>query len=134
MDIGAIIGIVITSLGLGSLVTFFVTRHDNKKGLEKLTKQNGKVNFTYNGIVYNENGWWVVVDGKVDFDYNGLAKRTDNGTWWMIQAGKVDFDFNGIACNQYGFWVVENGKVNFDYNGSFRFSGIDYKIQNGKVV
>ena len=30
-----IIGIILGGLGIGSLITFFVTRHDNKKGLEK---------------------------------------------------------------------------------------------------
>ena len=37
-----LIGIIITSMGVGSLITFFVTRHDNKKGYEQLTKQNAE--------------------------------------------------------------------------------------------
>lgn len=32
--------IAIGGLGLGSLITFFVTRHDNKKHLEQMTREN----------------------------------------------------------------------------------------------
>lgn len=37
-----IVGIAITSLGLGSLITFFVTRHDNKKNYYRLTQENAE--------------------------------------------------------------------------------------------
>ncbi len=31
-----------------------------------------RFDFTYNGLVQNEYGWWKVTAGKVDFNYNGL--------------------------------------------------------------
>ena len=35
-----ILGYILGGLGLGSLIIFFVSRHDTKKGLEKATKEN----------------------------------------------------------------------------------------------
>ena len=56
---------------------------------------NGKVDFTFNGLAQNQNGWWYLKDGKVDFDYTGLAKN-NNGIWY-VRNGKVDFDYSGNA-------------------------------------
>ena len=36
---------------------------------------NGFVNFDFNGLCSNENGWWYLTGGKIDFDYNGLASN-----------------------------------------------------------
>ena len=35
--------------------------------------ENGKVNFNFNGMAQNSNGWWYIRGGKVDFSYNGYA-------------------------------------------------------------
>ena len=49
--------------------------------------ENGKVNFNFNGIALNENGWWYLRDGKVDFSYNGYTRY--NGINYHIVDGKV---------------------------------------------
>ena len=49
--------------------------------------ENGKVNFNFNGIALNENGWWYLRDGKVDFSYNGYTRY--NGINYHIVNGKV---------------------------------------------
>ena len=65
--------------------------------------------------------------GKVNFNYNGLAQN-ENG-WWYIHGGKVDFNYNGLAQNENGVWYVRGGKVDFSYNGR-----VSYKISGGKLV
>ena len=31
------------------------------------------MNFNFNGMAQNSNGWWYIRGGKVDFSYNGYA-------------------------------------------------------------
>ena len=47
----------------------------------------GKVNFNYNGVAKNENGWWYIRGGKVNFNYNGYVKA--DGIRYMVKNGKV---------------------------------------------
>ena len=44
-------------------------------------------------VAQNSYGWWYVNDGKVDFTLNGLADN-DYGTWYCVN-GKVDFNYTG---------------------------------------
>lgn len=67
------------------------------------------------------------MNGKVDFTFNGLAQN-QNG-WWYLKDGKVDFSYNGLAANKNGVWYVKNGKVDFDYSGN-----TTCKISKGKLV
>ena len=50
--------------------------------------ENGKVNFNFNGIAQNSNGWWYIKGGKVDFSYNGTVKS--NGKTYKVVNGKVN--------------------------------------------
>ena len=50
--------------------------------------KNGKVNFNFNGIANNENGWWYIKNGKVDFNYNGTIHV--NGKAYAVKNGKVN--------------------------------------------
>ncbi|MFR5700697.1 MAG: hypothetical protein ACLUD0_01750 [Eubacterium ramulus] len=46
----------------------------------------------------------MVVNGALDFTYNGLVQNEYG--WWKVTAGKVDFNYNGFATNEYGTWYV----------------------------
>ena len=91
----------------------------------------GAVDFTCNSVEHNENGWWKITNGKVDFGYTGLAQNR-NG-WWMIVNGKVDFSYNSVVHNENGWWKVTNGKVDFGYNGFAQNENGWWRIVNGKV-
>ena len=56
-------------------------------------------------VAKNVNGWWRIEDGKVNFSFNGLAAN-ENGTWYLID-GKVDFTFSG----SYNGYRIVDGKV-----------------------
>ena len=115
--------------------------------------KNGKVDFGYDGLGANSNGMWYIENGKVDFSINTVAYRGDgwylfnNGKvnytttvahnsngWWYVKNGKVDFSYTGIAQNSNGYWYIKNGKVDFSYNGQVTFTGVKYKVVNGKAT
>ncbi len=75
----------------------------------------------------------------MDFGYQGLA-RNKNG-WFYLSGGKVQFGYTGFARNSSGKWYVQNGKVTFTANGTYAdttgalgTAGTSYKVVNSKVV
>ena len=72
------------------------------------------IDYTYDGLLLNEYGWWKISNGTVDFSFNELALNEYG--WWKITNGAVDFTYNGMAQNEYGNWYVTNGAVDFSYN------------------
>ena len=76
----------------------------------------GQVDFTFNGLAQNENGWFAVQGGRVNFECNGLVQNEYG--WWYVSGGKVDFTFNGLAANEYGWWKVTKGSGRFWFQRS----------------
>ena len=86
------------------------------------TNSEGKIDFDYTGLWYNENGWWYVENGSVDF-FKGTVEAPElvqnNNGWWAVVDGKVRFDLGtadapALVQNRYGWWAVVDGKVRFD--------------------
>ena len=68
--------------------------------------ENGELGYGIT-VAHNSNGWWYIgEDGKVDFSYEGVADN-DNGIWY-IKGGQVDFAANGFWEETS---TMENGKV-----------------------
>ena len=101
----------------------------NEYGWWKIS--NGTVDFSFNELALNEYGWWKITDGAVDFSYNGMAQNEYG--WWEITNGAVDFNFYGISTNIYGSWKMIGGSVNFLYTGSYDCNGIIYNVANGHI-
>ena len=78
--------------------------------------ENGKVDFNCNGLKYNEYGWWKISGGRVDFDCTGVVYDEKVG-WWYVENGEVDFNCNGLKYNEYGWWKLNGGHVDFDCTG-----------------
>ena len=84
----------------------------------------GKFYVTENTVSKNENGCLKITYGQVDFNFNGLAKN-ENG-WWYIRGGRVpgisdvtgQSTFNGAVENDKGIWYVSGSKVDFGFNGN----------------
>lgn len=103
--------------------------YKNKFGWWKTT--DGKVSFKETGVFKNDYGWWRVKDSKVDFKANGIYKNA-NG-WWKTTDGKVTFKENGVFKNDYGWWKVKNSKVDFGYTGVAKNKYGWWRIEKGKV-
>ena len=88
------------------------------------------MNFDFNGVAENKNGWWYLRGGKVDFDFQGLAKK--DGEYWYMSGGKADFTYTGpgIYGNQ-GYHMV-NGKSDISYSGEYTGSTV-YFVKNGVI-
>ena len=95
--------------------------------------KNGKIDFTYNGIVNNSYGWWKVENGKVNFDFEGSANNEYG--WWYLSGGKVDFNYTGFAENANGWWYVESGQITFKKNDVLSGKGKDgwWLVEGSKV-
>ena len=93
--------------------------------------EDGKVDFTANGIYKNQYGWWKTTDGKVTFKETGVFKNEYG--WWRVKDSKVDFKANGIYKNNYGWWKTTDGKVTFKENGVFKNEYGWWKVKNSKV-
>ena len=85
----------------------------------------------YDGVAYNEYGWWYVRNGSVDFNYTGLAAN-DFG-WWYIRGGHIDFGYTGLASNENGTYYVKYGRIDFNYYGPLTIDGKTYDIVRGRV-
>lgn len=103
--------------------------YKNQHGWWKTT--NGKVTFKETGIFKNEYGWWRVVDSKVDFKANGIYKNKYG--WWKTTNGKVTFKECGLFKNEYGWWRVVNSKVDFDFTGVQSNNRGTWYLEKGKV-
>ncbi len=101
----------------------------NEYGWWKIS--NGTVDFTFNGLALNEYGWWKITDGGVDFTYNGMSEN-EYGCWYVTN-GAVDFSYNGMAQNEYGWWYLSNGTIDFSYNGMAQNQYGWWYISNGAV-
>ena len=86
----------------------------------------------YTGLVENDFGEWVVDQGKVDFSANGVFEL--DGSWIKVVNGHLDKSFTGVASNTYGSWYVEEGIVDFSFSGKVVYDGTTYDIENGKVL
>ena len=101
----------------------------NEYGWWKIS--NGTVDFSFNELALNEYGWWKITDGAVDFTYNGMAQN-EYGNWYVTN-GAVDFSYNGMAQNQYGWWYISNGTIDFSFNGMAQNQYGWWYISNGAV-
>lgn len=101
----------------------------NEYGWWKIS--NGTVDFSFNELALNEYGWWKITDGAVDFTYNGMTQN-EYGNWYVTN-GAVDFNFYGISTNIYGSWKMIGGSVDFLYTGSYDCNGIIYNVANGHI-
>ncbi|MBR4026951.1 MAG: glucosaminidase domain-containing protein, partial [Lachnospiraceae bacterium] len=93
--------------------------------------ENGKVDFTYDGLGTNEHGTWYIEDARVDFNKNGIFHRADG--WYYFRGGKVDFSLTTVAKNANGWWYVKNGKVDFSANTVAENANGWWYIKSGKV-
>ena len=57
--------------------------------------ENGQVNFGYNGIAQNENGWWYLCGGKLIFPIMELWYTMGRITWLKM----VQCVFEVKSCN-----------------------------------
>lgn len=101
----------------------------NEYGWWKIS--NGTVDFSFNELALNEYGWWKITDGAVDFTYNGMTQN-EYGNWYVTN-GAVDFSYNGMAQNQYGWWYISNGTIDFSFNGMAQNQYGWWYISNGAV-
>lgn len=88
--------------------------------------ENGELGYGIT-VAHNSNGWWYIgEDGKVDFSYEGVADN-DNGIWY-IKNGQVDFAANGFWEETHKMendkvmpyqYVITNGKVDESITGVY---------------
>lgn len=95
-----IISIIIGGLGLGSLITFFVTRHDTKKGLEsKLNKvEKDSVRTQLLLMMYH----YEATDEKefltcAEYYFKKKEDGGLEGDWYLTAKFKRFIEVNGIA-------------------------------------
>ena len=60
-------------------------------------------------LARNRHGWWYVKEGKIDFTYQGLVKN-DKGIWY-VSNGRIDFSYSGAFEWQGNMYKIVNGKV-----------------------
>ncbi len=116
--------------------------------------ENGRVDFTQNGLFYYGGKWYHLVNGKVVFDTtlvlhgdgnwyyveNGAVDFTQSGLfnysgkWWHLVNGKVIFDTTLVLHTDKNWYYVEGGAVDFTQNGLFYYGGKYYHLVKGKVV
>ena len=121
----------------------------------------GDVDFSVEGVGYNDNGEWYVKNGQVDFSKNGIydsGEDMDDSVIAKIVNGKVDSNYTGVVwtkirgsegwygfdqgvlsrmdvlANDQGWWYTgDDGKVDFGYTGvGYNINGTWY-IKNGQV-
>ena len=103
--------------------------------------RNGQVIFDYNGFVKCENGWWLIQNGKVDnekekvvYGHANILPEADAETaWWLVRDGKVT-DATTVAENEYGYWYVKNGKVDFTFSNYVFINNCIWLVTNGKAT
>lgn len=103
--------------------------------------KDGQVDFLYNGFVYFDQIWWLIKDGRVDDtkddiiygEANSLPNADPEAAWWLIKDGKVT-NMDTIGENEYGYWFVKNGKVDFTYSGFEFVDNCIWQIREGKAV
>ena len=76
--------------------------------------QKAKLDFNYNGLAGNNNGWWYCEKGKVQFGKNSVIGGNIDGTygWWHVVGGKVTFD-NTVAGKQQRLVVYSKWQGGF---------------------
>ena len=95
---------------------------------------NGKIDYSYNGFVQNEYGWWYVENGTITFQKQDIIYGTINSenAWWKVVGSKAIFD-NDVCQNSSGWWAIRNGKVDFSYTGFAQNPGGWWYCKDGQV-
>ena len=116
--------------------------------------KNGVVDDEFKGIAKGKNGDWYIENGKINFSVNGLKKcgnttynleagkvvkkealvHSSNIWWYVNKNGVVDYKFKGVVKGKNGDWYIENGKINFSVNGLKQCGNVWYNFKGGKVV
>ena len=92
----------------------------------------GKINTDYSGIVQNVNGWWYIKNGKIATDYTGIIQSENS--WYYIRNGKWNSEYEGIVENVNGWWYIDAGRINTDYSGIVQNVNGWWYIKNGKIA
>lgn len=81
----------------------------------------------YYTLSYYGGSWWAVYDSQVDFSYTGLVKNED--TVWYVENGRVNFDKTGFINTEEAdsYAYIQNGQYNE------KFSGLVYAELDGKT-
>lgn len=97
----------------------------------------GCVDDTLNGIAERDGQWLYFTEGKVDTSFTGIASYGSTGNWYVLN-GVVQTQYTGLVTvtedEVETKWYVVDGKVQSDYTGTVTLDGVEYAIENGKVV
>ena len=102
--------------------------------------RNGQVDFSYNGLVYENEKCYLVQDGRVQKENNSLAYLTLNGetAWWQVTDGYIctgndkNYDEETLVYYDGSWWYVKNHKVDFSYNGFVDYKDTLWYVKNGR--
>ena len=91
----------------------------------------GKINYSYNGLFENIYGWWYIRDGSIDWAYSGLVENAYG--WWYVRNGSIDWNYSGLVENAYGWWYVRNGSIDWNYSGLVENAYGWWYVRNGSI-
>ena len=104
-----------------NIITIYAMEHQNSTNSEGHT------------LILDDNIWHCYgSDNLIDYTYDGLLLNEYG--WWKISNGTVDFSFNELALNEYGWWKITDGAVaiNSKSNSLSRRSWITSMCNNPK--
>ena len=93
---------------------------------------NGKVDYNYTGVIYNENGGWILQNGTINFNYNGEYTNID-GSVYGIAKGKVNEVIKNIHYPGT-MWVDSPIKSNKYRAGTLNVSGWVLSTEKSETV
>ncbi len=93
---------------------------------------NGKVDYNYTGVIYNENGGWILQNGTINFNYNGEYTNID-GSVYGIAKGKVNEVIKNIHYPGT-MWVDSPIKNNKYRAGTLNVSGWVLSTEKSETV
>ena len=94
--------------------------------------ENGKINYSFNGLAENSSGLWKIEKGKVNFGFKDLYQY--DGVWYYIEGGKVNFNYTGLTNSSYGWWYIEKGIISFKYTNLVQYAGSWWYVQNSQIT
>ena len=102
--------------------------------------RNGQVDFSYTGLVYENEKCYLVQDGRVQKENNSLAYLTLNGenSWCQVTDGYIctgndkNYDEETLVYYDGSWWYVKNHKVDFSYNGFVDYKDTLWYVKNGR--
>ncbi len=91
----------------------------------------GKIDYSFTGLVENTLGRWYVRDGRADTNLDGIV--TVDGTKYLLKAGHVWTAYSGIGKADGVYYYFHEGVNDTQFEGLVTCRGMKAYVENGLV-